>query len=151
VSAGGSSFAPRAKPDICLEAKALKDKSGSYIKTLCMISSFSTYDDAVNTCSANNMTLFTIESEAQQTELLEYSETYFAAYVDPSLWINGKKDTNGIFKSVSPGKSLFTGLKWYGGSPIGTGDCLMVKKTIQPFYVQPENCEAVRWFYCEYD
>jgi hypothetical protein len=152
--AGGSDYTPRAKPGICAQAKELKDKSGNYLKTVCMVSPSYTYASSESQCLANGMTLFTIESAAEQTALLEYSESFFASYANPVLWINGRKDASGKWTSTNPTKPLFSGMRWTSGTatPTEPGNCLMVGANAPnaPFYVQPKNCEDGHWFYCEY-
>jgi hypothetical protein len=153
--AGGSDYKPRAKPGLCSQAVELKDKSGNYLKTVCMVASGVSYASAEAQCLANNMILFVIEDAAQQTALLEYSESYFASYANPVLWINGRKDASGKWTSTHPILPLFSGMKWTSGTktPTEPGDCLMVGANAPnaPFYVQPKNCDAGHWFYCEYN
>jgi hypothetical protein len=140
------------RPSICAEIGELKDKSGSYLKTLCMVSSGVSYDVANTQCLAAGMKLFVVNSAAVQEALLQYSENYFASYGGPSLWINGKKDAANMWSSYNPTQALFSGMKWYGGAPAQTGNCLVVAARAPnvPFYVEPYNCEGGHWFYCEY-
>jgi hypothetical protein len=151
--AGGSDYNPRPKPGVCSEVKELKDKTGSYLKTVCMVATGTPYLTAEAQCLKNNMTLFKIENAAEQTAILAYSESYFASYGGPALWVNGKKDANGKWTSTPPTEALFSGMKWFEGSPKQPGNCLMVvaKGPNQPFYVQPQNCDVGHWYYCEYE
>lgn len=137
---------------MCDEAKALTDANGAYLKTFCLINAGYTYASAEQLCLANNMRLFTIENAAEQTALLTYSETKFGYAAGPNLFVNGQKDENGVWTSSNPTAPLFSGMKWYGGAPGNTGNCLTVgaKGTYQPFYVLAANCAVNHSVYCEY-
>jgi Lectin C-type domain len=153
VIAGGGDYKPRAKPGICSQAEELKDKSGAYLKTACMVSTSATYANALANCKANGMNLFVIESAAEQTALLDYSGTYFAAYNGPVLWVNGQKDASGKWSTSNPTQALFSGIKWRSGTPTEPGNCLIVnaKEPKTPFSVQPYSCDGAFWYYCEYE
>jgi hypothetical protein len=128
---------------VCREKLQIKDTSGAYLKTACMV--------AGNDCQANGMNFFVIESEAEQTQLLDYSATYFPGG-DASLWINGQKDANGVWSTSNPTLPLFSGIKWKTNPPTEPGNCLIVRNTASEteFYIHPVECGLLYWSYCEY-
>jgi hypothetical protein len=132
----------------------LKDISGVFLKKICIFAPTQPFLQPEFQCRANGMELFVINSAAVQTALFKFSQSYFGAYDNPGLIINGEKDANGVWSSTHPSETLFSGLKWSSDVSTTLGNCLKVQANAKysPFYVASQKCEDYLgvWYYCQY-
>lgn len=140
----------------CRKSKFLINSEGNYLKSLCLVQKYSSYDDAEKFCSEHGMNLLIFENEFVYKELklfLFESNLAMNNIWDQlnGLWINGR--FNGTDWSV---------YKNYQRQAIGNGiaittehhragNCAVLKRN-ERFELRNYDCSAGRYhFICEYD
>lgn len=77
-------------PEICFSIKNLRNPSGTYLKTACLVPVVRNYDSILTTCLVNNMELLTVDSPEVEAAITTYTGTL---YPSGWLWIAGKNGT----------------------------------------------------------
>jgi hypothetical protein len=77
-------------PTVCSSIKNLKNPSGVYLKTACLVPVIRTYDNFLIFCNTNQMELFIVDSEETQTAISALGDSQYGS---GWLWINGKVGT----------------------------------------------------------
>lgn len=89
------------KPDtsICSNEKDFYDNDGNYLKTACQASYSRSQGEA---CVDRGMKLFSIDSLATEREILSFAASIFGTGQSSSLWIDGKKESDGNWYTYNP-------------------------------------------------
>jgi hypothetical protein len=106
----------------CDDVKDLYDESTNYIKTVCLVPLFKTYDGAVEKCHSYGMSLYNVDAPEAKKALLDFSNSRFRPSLGGVLSVEGK--TNDGCAAVGNSKGLF--------------DVLYV------------NCSMTPYYYCQY-
>jgi hypothetical protein len=84
-------------PGSCKDLWNLKNPSGVYLKTLCLVRSLANQDTSRSRCAESNMELFTIDSAEVGVAVMSIFNTLFGSGFS---WIEGKNGTSclGLYK-----------------------------------------------------
>lgn len=77
-------------PRACTSITNLRNPSGVYLKTACLVPIGRTYDSTRSYCIDNQMELFTIDSNEVQTAIIALANSQYGS---GWLWIEGKNAT----------------------------------------------------------
>jgi hypothetical protein len=95
----------------------LKDESGKYIRSACLINTQSdSYNSAASTCRANNMELFKIDNANSKKALMEYVDLELHHSAQSSLWINDISKFDVYTSNCSDSK--WSICQFIGGNPM---------------------------------
>lgn len=106
----------------CEEIKDMFDSSGSYLKTVCLVDTAGTYDDAEAICQSYGMSLYDSNSLGARIALLSYVTTRFSTVFPINLRINGKAKES----------------------------CAVVQNRIGVVNVYSSNCNSSYFSYCQF-
>lgn len=140
---------PQLSTDICWQENSLKDESGGYLKSSCIVNLLQTHYDAQQTCLDNGMTLFVINNSTVQSALIKANSKTLKIAPGGFTWINGKKDfESSEWFAFDPKKvPVSDELEWIDNNE-KFGDCLRYSERSGGFVAA--NCQKSSWFMCEY-
>lgn len=145
----------------CGDERNIFDSDGRYIKTACAVFSETTYSEA---CIDFGMSLYTVDSERAEAQVLTFSTIMFGSDGGSMLWINGKKDRDGKWyaynqgnktlvnftnqNNIVPSQKYFSPEKFLINSTLEE-NCLTVNAQ-KSFKIRPFVCNWMMYAICEY-
>jgi hypothetical protein len=172
IQSGGPAVSPspRIIPSICDSRYSFDIYSflgvpeGSYVKTACFVSNALNFSSAFNNCAVNGMELLKFGNNSLEFEISgKVVDTIYAKLKDTSfnhVWINGQKDSNGIWRSQPGNGGLESVLdRDFLIRLVDQGNCLQLRIVTSEFeassYPKPigfagEQCAASAPSYCEF-
>jgi hypothetical protein len=83
---------PIAPPSFC-ETTGDVMKGSVYVKSFCVDSSISTYQEAKDNCEANGMRLYQLSSPEATDAILAYANDKLKTFTDVAVFVDGKTGT----------------------------------------------------------
>lgn len=130
----------------CKNQKDVFDGNGNYIKTICLIDAFTSYDMAIRSCRELGMRQYTTVTELDYTALQDFYVTVFGDS-DNAVWISGSNIKDGTWYTFT---TEFVSI-YSGAVPtIVQGECLMYGKLFSPPSTRGYDCDSYLMPLCEY-
>jgi hypothetical protein len=108
------------------------------------------YTQASQSCIAQNMYLFNINSAEVEKSFNDNLWNKPYSPPDQAVFINGKLDANGTWYTYTPNSApLFSNITWSSATPAEPGVCLIATNWYG-FGVVNYDCAALGWYVCEY-
>jgi len=138
----------------CRNKKALY-VDGKYEKSMCLIETIDTYDEARQRCARHGMNLFIVDSAGLEQVFHQSTTQFLSPHPNGAVWINGMRDKNSYQWMVynqnrKPKAQLFSGLDWIANGQT-SGNCLRYTGQNGPYRPMGYNCDSRHWIVCEYD
>ena len=136
----------------CRNKKSLH-VDGKYVKSMCIIETQDTYDEARQRCARNGMNLFIIDSAGLQSVFHQSTNDFLSDFRRGHVWINGRKDKTSsqwMIYNQSWMKKLFnkTNFALHGET---SGDCLRYSGYDGDYLANGHSCDSRHWIVCEYN
>lgn len=143
---------PLLDTEICWRQDAIRDESGNYLKTSCIVAQIETYWRAEQMCSQNGMKLFVVNNSTVESALFHLATDVF----DPNgfVWINGRRE-NSEWIAYDPRRvPVHPEIDWVQTETIDgptNGNCLRFTQQHGPYRAMGDDCDlGSSWFICEY-
>ncbi|KAL7041238.1 hypothetical protein ACKWTF_000684 [Chironomus riparius] len=138
----------------CRYKKALY-VDGQYIKSMCIIETGDTYDEARQRCARHGMNLFIIDSAELELVFHQSTTQFLSPYPNGAVWINGMRDEDShqwmvYNQNRKPKGTLFDGLDWIANGE-KSGNCLTYAGKNGLYKSMGYPCDTRHWVVCEYD
>jgi hypothetical protein len=130
---------------VCGRQTDVFDLNGNYVKTACAVFSAKSYNEA---CINDGMNLFIVDSTGTERELLSFATSIFGSGGGSTLYINGKKDSDGRFYTYNPlRKPLIDSI---ASRFSANGDGCLILSANGAFKVDSWSCKSKMYHVCEY-
>jgi hypothetical protein len=139
-------------PEKCTKSMTLYSKTGSPLKSLCLIEKSSNYQQAISDCANVGMELFIVNSQEVNDAFLKEVNEFYSQYDYARLWVNGRKNAKGEYSPNAPTQtSFYSGASWFENNN-AAGECLSVLKNqkSQSMALSGWKCDGVAYTYCEF-
>ncbi|XP_070504800.1 uncharacterized protein [Chironomus tepperi] len=148
---------PKLDTSACTHKRDLK-LNDSYIKSMCVISTAYTYEEATRQCSKYGMNLFIFRDKSDEKSFHKSSEDLLKTWAGGHLWINGMRDlvTNqwNVFNANRTIQGeLYKDIEWVNKDAIRgkiNGECLRYSGQYGPYQALGVACTEKSWIVCEY-
>lgn len=144
---------PQLNTEICWRQDAIRDESGNYLKTTCIVAQIESYWRAEQMCSHYGMKLFVVNNSTVESALFNLATEVF----DPNgfVWINGRRENNEWIAYEPRRVPVYPEIDWLQTESINgpiNGDCLRFTQQHGPDYrAMGDNCyDIASWFICEF-
>ena len=128
---------------------------GKYVKSMCIIDTLDTVEEALQRCEKRGMNLFIIDSAGLQSVFHQSTNDFLSDHPNGHVWINGMRDKISYQWTVyhqnrKPKGLLFNGIDWVTNGQT-SGNCLRYAGQNGPYKSMGFSCDSRHWIVCEYD
>lgn len=151
---GGGSSDPRPyRTNRCMLFKDLYGDDGKYLKSICSVREYLTYDQAKKACLSYGMDLLVIENEAVNRGLMSFMAENFNLcdeFWSCKHWINCEKISGKWFVFKNHRKFEMSSALPIRDEKEYPGNCLTLRGNYPYFEGGDFECPWQAWFLCEY-